>query len=132
MDVEFFHRGEFGSQGDAVVKFTVCGLVIINHRAMEQLGIGFGDRVMVGYDKSSMADFVICKSSDEGWVVRSGNHGEGIFNSVGLVRRVVDDSWGRKSHVPGESKPGGVSFRLAKLSVDEEKKDVFALLRKNQ
>jgi hypothetical protein len=133
MDIEFFQKHDFGSSGDAVVKFTGCGAVIINHRAMEQLGLGCGDRVLIGYDKKNTADFVICKSSNEGWVLRSGNHGEGVFNSVGLMRRVVGATWERKSHAPGENKITCVSFKLAKLPIDDgENCNVFALLRKER
>ena len=133
MDIEFFQKKDFGSNGDAVIKFTGCGAVIINACAMKQLGLSSGKRVCVGYDKRSCADFVISISSEEGWEVRVGNHGEGIFNSVGLVRRVVDDSWGKKSHVPGENKPRSISFRIARLPVDDGKnKNVYALLRKKE
>jgi hypothetical protein len=133
MDVEFFQKEDFGSTGDAVVRFTGCGAVIINHIAMRQLGLDCSKRVCIGYDSERPADFVISVGSAEGWKLRSGNHGEGIFNSVGLVRRIIDATWGRKSHAVGENKPCSMSFVVARLGVDEGKnRNVFALLRKER
>ena len=64
MDVEFFQSKDFSSSGDAVVKFTSCGAVIINHSAMVQMGLSCGKRVLIGCDKKNSADFVISCGSD--------------------------------------------------------------------
>ncbi|MGD0340533.1 MAG: hypothetical protein ABSA76_02330 [Bacteroidales bacterium] len=133
MEIEYLHREDFSGYGEAVVRFTKCGAVIINHIAMKQLGFCCGERVLIGYDKKNPCDFVILKSSSEGWVLRGGNHGEGIFNSVGLVKHVIGATWGRRSHVPSENKPCSMSFGVAKLPVDDGKnKNVYALLRKKE
>ena len=129
MGVKFFQKKDFRT-GEAVIKFTRCGAVIINAVAMQHLGLSSGSGIGIGYDESKSSDFVVCRK-EEGWRVRVGTHGEGIFNSTGLVRHIIDSTWDRKSHIPGESKPCSVSFRVAKLPLDDDKnKEVFALLRK--
>jgi hypothetical protein len=130
MDIEYFTRADFSSRGEAVIKFTECGAVIINHEAMRRLGVDESKKVAVGCDGSNPHDFMI-RVGDRGWPVRVGCHGEGIFNSVGLVRHVIDQTWKIKSHVPDEKKPLCMSFRVALLPIDDgENKNVFALLRK--
>ena len=130
MTIDFFTREDFSGSGQACIKFTECGAVIINHEAMRRLGIDRSKKVAIGCDGSNPHDFMIAVG-DRGWPVRVGSHGEGIFNSRGLVRHVIDQTWNRKSHTPDECKPTSMRFHLAKLPVDDGvNKEVFALLRK--
>ena len=131
MEVESLNRDDFrGTGGEPRIVFSRTGAVIINHIAMKQLGLDGSKSVVIGFDKSNPADFTIAVG-ECGWRVRVGKHGEGIFNSKGLVRHVIDRTWNRKSHAVGECKPESIGFYISRVGVDDEKnKNVFALIRK--
>jgi hypothetical protein len=136
MEIEHLRKEDFDSFRNngtvPTVRFTKDGVVIINHVAMKHLRLSCDSRVSIGFDKKDPSEFVVFKS-DNGWRVRVGKHNEGIFNSMGLVRHIIDATWKRRSHVPGENKPCSISFRVARLPVDDGKnKDVYALIRKKE
>jgi hypothetical protein len=133
MDIEKLGRDDFAdsSYREPTIRFTWRGMVYLNRAAVVHLHLSSGG-VEICYDKDSPADFSITRS-DSGWVLRKSTAGAVAFNSVGLSRHVIDKTWERCSHVVGAVKPLSLSFRIARLPLDDGKnKDVFALLRKKE
>jgi hypothetical protein len=73
----------------------------------------------------------VCKD-EEGWALRKITEGRVAFNCVGLANHVIDATWDSFiSHPMASVKPESMSFRLARLPLDDGKNsDVFALLRR--
>lgn len=143
MEIKQLSKENFATKGcmsnQPYVRFYRKGLIVLNKSAVKHLKLwdkknGWGC-VGIGVDIHSMcqSDFTIT-NDPLGWCLRTGTSGGAVFNNASLSRHVIDKTWERaQSHPVGCPKPLSCVFRIATVSLDEDKnKGVYALLRRRE
>ncbi len=138
MNIEKLRKEDFKNpfRGAPIIRFTASGLIYLNKHAIKHLHLKNGKgflSVHICHDKSCRGEFFIMKD-DDGWCLRRGPGGGGVFNNIKLVHHVIDATWERcQSHPVAAVKPKSLTFKIAHLPIDDDRnKNVFALLRKKE
>ena len=104
------------------------GLFILNRSAMDILGGASG--VSFCEEKSSRNCFAVM-GDEGGFRLHATSCGRMLFNNVKLARHIIGCTVMRMALPAGAVAPGHVVFRVASVSVDDDKnKGVFALILK--
>ena len=144
MEIEKLCKEDFTSDrvvnGTPSVRFSRCGAICLNKSAVNHLKLfDHKTKILSGVsffqDVNNRADFSICKDT-KGWVLRHVGERSGcvIFNNAIFARYIIKMTWDEKiSHAVDKAIPDSLKFRIALLSLDDDKnKDVYALLRKKE
>jgi len=139
MEIEKLRKEDFIKPfcGEPTIRFQNTGPIVLNSKAVKHLSLKEGNgklaSVCIYTENKRHSEFFITKDV-EGWELRLDSTGKGLFNNVKLARFVIDSTWENcVCHPVGAVKPDNMTFKIARLPLDDDKnKNVFALLRKSQ
>jgi len=120
-------------KGIPTVSFTRRGIVILSKRSVEKLSINLssvnGDNRIDLFEDTTLGEFFISKGTT--YCLRLNGKGGGVFNCRALCDLVMERTWRLQPHIVSDQVPPRFTFVICERPVDEEeKKNIFALLRK--
>jgi hypothetical protein len=140
MDLQKLKKEDFPSAHDynrePCISFYANGKIVLNKFAVRQLKL-FDNKVWgsVAFYHNPKDPSEISISGDiNGFKVRENTDEGCVFNNKNLAVYVIDVIWSKCVRPVGDAseKPNSYSFRIARVPVDDDHKNVFALIRKKK